>query len=989
MWPTINISLKYFLLLFLIIIIFTPVVFAQQTARSFIIGNDMKINYYEHLPDDYNSTTDLYPVIIFLHGSGEVGNGDPSQLIKVAANGPPKQIKNDVFPKSITLNGKTFKFIVISPQLNTQYSGVYWNVNYIASVFSYVKRNYRVDPSRIYLTGLSLGGGGVWDYASSNPKIADSLAAIAPVCGASTGDAYRAGVIAKSKLPVWAFHGESDGTVPIKQSVDWVNQINSAADSALAKLTRYPNVGHNSWDHAYDLNYNQDNGYAQENLYTWLLQHQRKNLISTIPEPSKHVVTADEEVKPYSSDFFYGSNMGYYTSNRTDIDIAQLVSNIGGHTLRPALPHSFLKQYGYSVLLNTFKAYKENLDMHDLTVFVEGPADPVRDKNKYEGSSVESKVFKNLYKPIWNSDSSINMDNYYADYIYQTAKIYGPYVKFWEVWNEPDFTTVKADIDQWLNRAPKADELDNLHAPFYYYVRMLRITYEVLKKFSPEAHVATGGIGYPNFLDALLRYTDNPDGGKVTAEYPSKGGAYFDVLSFHSYPNYSLRAWDNSIGNFRYFRNSDNAADEVMSEKAEYEQILLNKGYDGNTHPKKIFIMTETGVARKTFDYRYGSDEMQRNFVMKTLVQSQKKDIRQVYFYQLGEKANVADDTNYDEFKLMGFYENLLSDQPGSEKLTQAGVAHQTTSSLLYGFKYDSLKTKNLISSNSVDGAAFIKNNEVRYILWAKTNTDESEVAQVNYTFPPSLQLQKLFRYEWDYTKSNKTIEIDSGSTIALTGTPSIFIAVDLSNPIPPVVVPPVVVPPDSIPPVVVPPDSIPPVVVPPDSVPPVVVPPDSIPPVVVPPDSLPPVVVPPDSIPPVVMPPDSVPPVVVPPDSIPPVVVPPDSVPPVEVPTEPTPPSEVPADPFPTEQECFIFPNPSRGKTTLRIKSHQFGPGIYVMYTMNGQKIASGTFNKDNEILDVAIASNDYVNGIYLIKVTLNGKVEKILKMIKSGDEP
>lgn len=873
---------KYLIVLFYTLFIFSSV-YAQHSIQSFSIkhpnqNSDINIGYLEHLPDDYAQTTHQYPLIIFLHGAEDIGNGG-TDLYKVYSKGLPKLIQDQSFPKSFNVKGNNHKFIVISPQLNPEYSGTYWSRDYISAIFSYVKKKYRVDLSRVYLTGLSLGGGGVWEYSSSNSSIADSLAAIAPVAGAAASNSHFANIIANSRLPVWAFHGELDQIVAAQATKSWVNLINTGLVTPLAKATIYPNSEHNAWDNAYDLNYNQNNSFSNQNLYNWLLENQRLSLVPEIIDPQIPTQTANDIVNPYTEKFMYGSNMGYYTADRSDYDLANLVKKIGGHSIRPSLSHSFLTKYGYDIRTSTFRDYKEKLDMNELTVFLEEPDETVRDKNKYDGSKEESKIFKNIYEPIWNTDGSVNSNNYYANYVYQTVRRYGPYVKFWEIWNEPDFTTSLANLDEWAFRAPRAYELQNLQAPFYSYVRMLRISYEIIKKYYPNTYIATGGIGYTTFLDALLRYSDNPDEGKITDEYPNTGGAYFDVLSFHYYPNYALRSWDNTISDFRYFRYSDRAANRVMEEKNKFETVLTEYGYNDITYPKKVFIMTETGVARKTFEYRYGSDEMQKNFVVKTLVQSQKNNIKQVYFYALGEMVNLDDETNTNEFNLMGFYENLYRDQPGNEKLTPAGVAHKTTSDLLYGYKYDINKTQSLNLPNTIDGAAFVKDNETKYILWAKTNTDRSETANATYTFPSSLNITTLYRYEWNFSSTNDFTTINS-NTIDLSGSPSIFTFKSEPN-------------------------------------------------------------------------------------------------------TNPTDPEE----PVENENntEYIIFPNPSPGYATLRIKSDKTGNGSFIIYASNGEKLKEVSFLKNTEIIDIDLGLTNYIPGVYLIKIVLENEI-KVLKMIRSS---
>src|SRR5699024_8935340 len=212
----------------------------------------------------------------------------------------------------------------------------------------------------------------------------------------------------------------------------------------------------------------------------------------------------------------------------------------------------------------------------------------------------------------------------------------------WEIVNEPDITGFwdngnKKNPNNWWDNPPSPGALLNLRAPVFYYIRMLRIAYEVIKKYTPDAFVAPGGIGNPAFLDALLRYTDNPDEGKVTAEYPLTGGAYFDVVSYHIYPAYFLQEWDNDIAGFRWERFSDRAADAIVDLKNEFEEVLESRGYDGNKFPKKHFIITEANLPRKSFDTYWGTQEAQRNFIMKALVQVEKNDIKQYYIFEIGE----------------------------------------------------------------------------------------------------------------------------------------------------------------------------------------------------------------------------------------------------------------------------------------------------------------------------------------------------------------
>ena len=153
---------------------------------------------------------------------------------------------------------------------------------------------------------------------------------------------------------------------------------------------------------------------------------------------------------------------------------------------------------------------------------------------------------------------------------------------------------------------------------------MLRISWEVIKKLQPNDFVCVGGIGYRSFLDAVLRNTDNPADGSVNSNFPSKGGAYFDMISFHSYPMYSL-----SVGN----RHSDQATSAYIDLKNAMDNLAAKYGYNGSQYPRKQFICTETGVSRVMSGNSWGSNEGQKNYIMKASILSQKNGIRQVYWF--------------------------------------------------------------------------------------------------------------------------------------------------------------------------------------------------------------------------------------------------------------------------------------------------------------------------------------------------------------------
>jgi predicted peptidase len=229
------------LLIILLTIMIQQVQAQPQTRQKAKIVRKTTLNYLLWLPAGYKKEKQkTYPLLIFLHGAGE--RGDSLELVKM--HGPP----------SLVESRPDFPFITVSPQCP---KGTWWNTEDLQQMLGQLISKYRIDASRIYLTGLSMGGFGTWSWASKYPG---QFAAIAPVCGG--GDIQFAGEL--KNTPVWAFHGEADPIVPVKRTVEMVEAINAKGGSA--KMTIYPGVGHDSWVNAYN----------NPELYTWMLEHSRK-----------------------------------------------------------------------------------------------------------------------------------------------------------------------------------------------------------------------------------------------------------------------------------------------------------------------------------------------------------------------------------------------------------------------------------------------------------------------------------------------------------------------------------------------------------------------------------------------------------------------------------------------------------------------------------------------------------------------------------------
>lgn len=226
--------------------------------------------FYEGLPPSYETSPEKkYPLMIYFVGTGERGNGTPEELVKVLdVMGPARLIHYRKFPGDFLIGEKYLSPVVLSVQ--TKPYEVTAPVD-IDSLIDYAVSHYRIDRSRIYLTGLSMGGGAVWAYVALDPAYASRIAAIVTMGAKADPSRSRAKIIADANVHAWALHNDLDDTVPSSLSVYYIQYLNEITPG-LGRLTLFPDdTDHNCWKKGYPPEYKEEG----KNVYEWMLQFTR------------------------------------------------------------------------------------------------------------------------------------------------------------------------------------------------------------------------------------------------------------------------------------------------------------------------------------------------------------------------------------------------------------------------------------------------------------------------------------------------------------------------------------------------------------------------------------------------------------------------------------------------------------------------------------------------------------------------------------------
>ena len=384
----------------------------------------------------------------------------------------------------------------------------------------------------------------------------------------------------------------------------------------------------------------------------------------------------------------------------------------------------------------------------------------------------------NLYKPIWEDEenSIINKDNYWAKFVYNIINTYKKYVKIWEVWENIDLT-LKNDPQNWMVFPPNSSDLEKWKWSIFEYIRLLRITYDIAKKLDPECWISVGGIKYYEFLDALLRYTDNPINGTITNDFPTFGGAYFDCISYNKEDWAKIRDLES---NQIYNNNgSDSLAMKLLISKKNHHYIIKKYGF-GDKYPDKIFIINKVDLSTSKKEFP-DIELLRRNFIIKLSLLSLEYNIKQIHSYTLR-----SPDDNKGDYSIINI-ENITDN---INHLKNSSKGRIILNKINIGkFKFDKKKTnqfrkklpKNL--SQNLSGIVLKRhfpreNNEkyyFKYIYSAWIYCDNNEISgsvslTLNIPFNPLM-------IDWEGNENNITNE----TSITISSTP-IFLLGNIDN---------------------------------------------------------------------------------------------------------------------------------------------------------------------------------------------------------------
>jgi len=446
--------------------------------------------------------------------------------------------------------------------------------------------------------------------------------------------------------------------------------------------------------------------------------------------------------------FRFGTNLGHPNPDFSDAIMSDLASLVGVTSIRIKYPDYHFFNWGTDIEVGDAEHYAAN-GQRDHVAFVIGM------RQEYSTAPAGSSdwerdqyIPRNLYEPIWSGPGEVNPNNYFAAYLRDTFRTYSKWVQYWEIWNEPDWIEDWTISQRWATEPPTKEELVRFHGSIFDYVRMLRIASEVRDEFAPHTFVMTGGIGYSTFLDAIARYTDNPDGGQVTDEYPETGDAYFELVSFHHYPHLVEAG------------ASDAGLDSFIAHRDDLQEVLDSRGVRG-----KGYMVTENGASHVAIEDTASGPEYAVNYALKAFTWAKAAGFYGIDWFPLSDGNDASD-----AFAGMGLYEDISDlDAPSLAMTTVTGQAYAWLSGHLETARWDEARTFDLDLPGGARGYAFASaEGAPLWVLWADSQSGEDSSAEVSIPAEAPLDV-----HHWD--RAAQPCEVSGGvCTVQLESTPVI-----------------------------------------------------------------------------------------------------------------------------------------------------------------------------------------------------------------------
>jgi poly(3-hydroxybutyrate) depolymerase len=233
------------------------------------VENPGTLSYLLRLPAGYAEGNESYPLLFFLHGVIQKGDGSADSLERVAEHGPFRTMREGRWDQRLP-------FIVVGPQS----TGIqpWWRGEEVRALLEHLRATYRIDADRQYLSGISMGGRGVWWLAKN---FSNEFAAVVPVSGWA-GDLSRSCDVFRG-MAIWAFHGEQDPLIGVsagRKPIEVLQRCEPAL-SPQPQITVFPDNGHGGWRQIYESEHYQTNvgadGEYYSDIYRWMLTFSHRN----------------------------------------------------------------------------------------------------------------------------------------------------------------------------------------------------------------------------------------------------------------------------------------------------------------------------------------------------------------------------------------------------------------------------------------------------------------------------------------------------------------------------------------------------------------------------------------------------------------------------------------------------------------------------------------------------------------------------------------